>query len=153
MKRDFEETLQSIEKLVQLINQSDKVRRTYGTEHALTRTEIHIMDEIGRCEGIGVKGIAQNKGVTEGAISQIIKKLATKGLIRKEVSRESEAKVCLFLTNEGQICYLNHQKYHKQANQKWQKLFNDLTEQEYQCAQSLLEQAINMLQETREKES
>lgn len=145
MNRDYEQTLQHIERLIHRYSQNEKKKRTYGTDQALSGTEIHVLDEIGRHPGIGVKVLAEKKGVTEGAVSQLVKKLIKKDLIRKEVSKESDAKVCLFLTQNGKICYGEHKNYHEQANQKWYGLFDELSEKEYQCIQDILRKAEKII--------
>lgn len=144
MNRDYEKFLQDLERMVHQYNQMEKKKRTYGLSIPLSCTEIHILDEIGNQEGIGVKAIAQSKGVTEGAVSQLIKKLIEKDLVKKESSKESDAKVCLFLTENGKICYEAHKDYHKQANLKWYALLDELTESEYKHLQILLEKALTI---------
>jgi DNA-binding MarR family transcriptional regulator len=141
MNRDYEQTLQHIERLIHMYSQNEKNKRTYGTDQALSCTEIHVIDEIGRRPGIGVKALAEKKGVTEGAVSQLVKKLIKKDLISKEISKESDAKVCLSLTKNGEICYGEHKNYHEQANRKWYGLFEELTEREYQSIQDILRKA------------
>ena len=84
---------------------------------------------IGEHPEIGIKALAQEKGVTAGTASQMIKKLIQKGLVRKQISAESEAKIELFLTEEGLICFEVHRKVHEEANQKWCKLFDELVTQ------------------------
>ena len=52
--------------------------------------------------------------------------------MRKQISAESEAKIELFLTEEGLICFEEHRKVHEEANQKWCKLFDELDDKSYE---------------------
>lgn len=145
MKRDYENIYQNIERIIHKYNQVENRKRCYGLEAPLSCTEIHMIDEIGKFPGIGVKEIASHKGVTEGAVSQLIKKLIEKKLIRKEISKESEAKVNLTLTENGMVCFEEHKKYHEQENKRWNELFDELTDQEYKKIEHILTAAEKMM--------
>lgn len=140
MQRDYDEIFYIIDRLISTHNRHENITRCYGLELPLTSTEIHVLDEIGRCPGIGIKGIAQNKGVTEGATSQLVKKLIKKGLVKKQISEESEAKVNLTLTKDGAICYREHTAFHRENNKRWYQTLDRLEDYDYTKIKELLEQ-------------
>lgn len=114
--RDYNTLFESIECVINKYNQLDKQKRAYGTGISLTNTEIHIIATIGDNPNINITELAKLKGVTKGAVSQIIYKLVDKGLVEKKVSAESDAQVNLSLTKTGTINYEGHIEYHKKKN-------------------------------------
>ncbi len=138
MRRNYDEFFSVIDRLISKHNKLENATRCYGLEFPLTGTEIHVLDEIGRCPGIGIKGIAINKGVTEGATSQLVKKLIKKGLVKKQISEESEAKVNLTLTAKGKICYKKHKEYHEEGNRIWYETLDSLEDKDFIKIKSIL---------------
>lgn len=138
--RDYELLLEQIERIIHKYNQRENVRHNYGVDELLTQTEIHLIAAIGAEPGIGVKKLARKKGVTDGAVSQMIHKLVSKGLVRKMTSPESEAKIELTLTDKGQICFEEHQKYHVEKNAKWCNMFDGIDNKSYKELIRLLQQ-------------
>ena len=143
--RDYELLFEQVERVIHKYNQKETKKRDYGVDVSLTQTEIHLIAAIGERPGIGVKALAEMKGVTTGATSQMIKKMVQKGLVRKQISAESEAKIELTLTEKGQICFENHQKYHKEANKKWYQLFDRLDDDGYETLTQILNHMEEML--------
>lgn len=129
--REYEDLFEQVERMIHKYNQRENIRYKYGVEDLLTQTEIHLIAAIGAEPGIGVKKLAQKKGVTDGAVSQMIHKLVNKGLVAKRISSVSEAKIELTLTERGLICFTEHQKYHADKNIKWCNLFNRLDDKSY----------------------
>lgn len=129
--RDYEMILEQVERMIHKYNQKENIKQNYGVDVPLTQTEIHIIAAIGLEPGIGVKKLAQQKGVTDGAISQMIRKLVSKGLVTKKISQESEAKIELTLTDKGQICFIEHHKYHMKKNKKWCDMLDELDDKSY----------------------
>lgn len=133
MERDYIKFLQCAERAINERARYEKTKRTYAPGIMLTRSERDVLDEIGRYPGIGIRGIAKNKGVTEGAVSQTVKRLVHMALIEKKVSDESEAKVCLSLTSTGQMCYENSKKEHDKSFEEWCDILDKLTDSEFEC--------------------
>lgn len=109
-----------------------KRRQEFTPGVFLTRSERDVLDEVGRFPGIGVKEIACNKGVTDGAVSQMVKLLIRRGLLYKQVSPESEVRVCIFLTPEGEKNYRISEQRHSKSFEDWQKILDRLDEKEKQ---------------------
>lgn len=100
---------------------------------------------IGEQPGIGMKALAQQKGVTPGAASQMIKKMVQKGLVCKKISAESEAKIELTLTEKGKICFSEHQKIHEEASEKWYQLLDGVDDSTYETITQIVNQMEIML--------
>ena len=143
--RDYDFLLDQVERLIHKYNQRENQKYDYGVDIPLTQTEIHLIAVIGEQPGIGVKALAEIKGVTAGAASQMIKKMVQKGLVCKRISAESEAKIELTLTEKGQICFLEHQKLHEEASKKWYRLFDKMDDNSYEMLNRILDQMEEML--------
>ncbi len=89
-------------------------------------SEVHTIDAIGRNENINVTNLAKFRGVTKGAISQMIKKLADKGLVIKNVSSETDNEVVLSLTERGREVFNEHKKYHESLNGRIAELLSKM---------------------------
>ena len=94
------------ETFVRVLNktiENQKRPRKYGLEELLYQSEIHTIMLIGKNKGLGVTELAAKAGITKGAISQMVNKLETKGLIKKYTNPENNAKVVVELTNKGKV--------------------------------------------------
>ena len=88
--RDYDFLLDQVERVIHKYNQRENQKHNYGVDVPLTQTEIHLIAVIGEQPRIGVKALAEIKGVTAGAASQMIKKMVQKGLVCKRISAESD---------------------------------------------------------------
>lgn len=86
--------------------------RNYGTDTPLHEAEIHMVKAIKENEGTHVTGLAEQLGVTKGAVSQIIAKLDKKEMIVKEQDANNLSRLVLRLSAKGETAYLNHEKLH-----------------------------------------
>ncbi len=143
--RDYDNVLNQLERIIHKYSQKESVKKTYGNDIELTQTEIHLISVIGSKPGISMKDLAAAKGVTSGAASQMIKKMIGKGLVEKRISKESEAKIELFLTKTGDECFGAHQKNHKAANQKWYDIFDKLDDNTYNAVKNLIAEADKII--------
>ena len=73
----------------------------------LYRTLKHIADH----HGITVTELARDYGKTKGAVSQILKKVESKGLVYREVDPENDNRYHLFLTDKGKELDEAHRRY------------------------------------------
>lgn len=143
--RDYNLFLEQMERIIHKYSQRESCKRDYGVDVLLTQTEVHLIAVIGEQPGIGVKALAGVKGVTTGAASQMVRKLVEKGLVQKQISTESEAKVELTLTEKGQKCFAEHQKYHAKTNGKWNQLLDKLDDKSYETLTQILAEAEKLL--------
>jgi len=99
-------------RVVTKLSEVDRKTRHYGTDVPLYEAEIHMIKAIKDSEGIHVTGLADQLGVTKGAVSQIIGKLDKKGMIIKDKDVNNQSRLVLRLSEKGEIAYLHHDKLH-----------------------------------------
>ena len=75
-----------------------RVHIDYGTGEKFTSGEVHLLSYVVDNPGISVTRLAHDNGKTKGAISQMIKRLESKDLIRRESSPLSDRSVLLYPT-------------------------------------------------------
>ncbi|MEF2231483.1 MAG: MarR family transcriptional regulator [Pseudodesulfovibrio sp.] len=90
----------------------DKKTHTYGTDQELYEAEIHLIVAIKDNPGLHVAGLAQKFGVTKGAVSQLVQKLAKKGMISRQVAPDNQSRILLSLTGKGSVAYAGHAAVH-----------------------------------------
>ena len=108
----YEELLQKIEKLITRIESMHTPALSFGTGVLMHQKEIHTVQAIGRHPGINVTKLAEYTGVTKGAVSQTIKKLTRKGLVKRTHAPGNAKEVVLELTELGWVGFYNHEKFH-----------------------------------------
>lgn len=131
--------------IANLIVQREKKPLVLETGETLYRFEIHIIDMIGRNEGINIISLAEKMNVTKGAISQIIKKLVGKKFVKRLKAEDNQKEVLLYLTQSGKLIYLNHLKFHQNMNQKIIDLTVDYEKSEIEKLSRFLEKIIDIL--------
>ena len=123
---------QQFDRLLELLGQvKDKLElvhtpsRDYGTGFLLYKVEIHTVLAIGNNPGINSKELAGLMGVTKGAVSQTLNKLAKKGLIRKTPLPADARESSLELTPLGWQGFEAHEHFHKQLFEAVRGHFGD----------------------------
>ncbi len=132
MIRNNQEFADLMEKILNKSIKQLKKKRIYGDGVLLSRVEIHTIVTIGDNLGINLVSLANIKGVTKGAASQMIYKLVNKGLVIKTTSEHSDKEIQLWLTDNGKKCYLEHQKFHENNNINIYEMLDDLSDELYQ---------------------
>ena len=108
----YEELLEKLEQVITKMESMHTPSLSFGTGVLMHQNEIHTVQAIGRHSRINVTNLAKHKGVTKGAISQTIKRLIRKGLVRRTHAPGNAKEVLLELTNLGWIGFRNHEKFH-----------------------------------------
>jgi DNA-binding MarR family transcriptional regulator len=75
-----------------------EVEQTCG----VTGSQLWILQEVAKTPDIGVSELAERLSIHQSTCSQLVEKLATRGLIKKERSKEDQRRVGLSLTEEAE---------------------------------------------------
>jgi DNA-binding MarR family transcriptional regulator len=124
----YEEILQKIERMIIRMQSMHTPSLSFGTGVLMHPKEIHTVQAIGRYPGINVTKLAEYTGVTKGAVSQTIKKLARKGLVQRTHAPGNAKEVVLELTDLGWIGFRNHEKFHMDTYRIVEEYFGDQIE-------------------------
>ena len=93
----------------------EKIPVDYGTDQVLYHSERHMIDQIGDHPGMNMSEFARVMGVTKGAVSQVVKKLETKGVVRRYKSADNDKEVFIELTGPGRDIYAKHKEVNAES--------------------------------------
>ena len=130
--------------LTEKISNSGKKPDKYGTDVDIFKSEIHIIKLIGDYADLHVSEIARKFGVTKGAISQTLKKLERKGLVRKYLDETNNTRLLVTLTDKGNKAYLCHETYHKVSDKGIYAYLEGLNEHELDTIITFIEKVSKM---------
>lgn len=119
--------------LIRFINKYNALVKNpmdYGTGELLYPSEMHALEAIGKSPGVNVTGIAKTLGVTKGAVSQVIRKLAGKKLIKRLRDEANEKAVLLILDERGKVAMEAHERFHAAYEAEIRKEFADMSREE-----------------------
>lgn len=136
--RDIREIAWLMERTVHKYMQYEKKPQKYCGDLTLTQPEIHTVAIIGDREGISVTQLAAARGITKGAVSQMIYKLVDKGLVEKRVSPDSDSELNLHLTERGKQAFREHRKRHESMEERFSEILNDIPEETLQYIMQFL---------------
>jgi DNA-binding MarR family transcriptional regulator len=92
-------------RIVNKYNGLEKIPVKHSPDLGLYHSERHMLDMVGDNPHMNITELARASGVTKGAISQMVKKLETKGVIRRYKKAANDKEVFMELTETGQkIC-------------------------------------------------
>ena len=151
----YEEILQKLEKVIVMMESMHTPSLSFGTGVLMHTKEIHTIQAIGRHPGINITKLADNAGVTKGAVSQTINRLAKKGLVRKTRAPGNDKEVVLELTNLGRIGFQNHEEFHMDTLKMAREYYGDQLENKLErinVAVDDIYQMLNAYKRTRRKE-
>jgi DNA-binding MarR family transcriptional regulator len=109
---DMPELYRKLHRLSRKMNLVERASFDFGLPESLLLSEVHTLQAIGSTPDNNVGIIAATTGVTPSAASQVITKLAKRGLVEKLRGVRNEKEVLLRLTPKGLVVYHNHEKIH-----------------------------------------
>jgi DNA-binding MarR family transcriptional regulator len=94
-------------------NQFDNKMVVFLKNISITHTEIHALACIGDHKSLNLTQLANQRGISKSAASQMVYRLRDKGLVVKKASPKSDAEIVLSLTDLGKEAYEEHLRYHE----------------------------------------
>lgn len=113
----------------------------YGTGEKYSPVEAHLLEYIVDHPGKTVTELSHDFNKSKAAISQIMKKIENKGLVRKEEASESRRKQLYYATEKGNTVNLAHLKYDNRV------FGHTLTLMEKHCSREEIETCFKVLQQ------
>lgn len=129
-------------RIINKLNESENLPRKFGINTPLYPSEIHMIQAIGDYPESNVRTVAGHLGITSGAASQAISKLAKRDLVKKVRGKKNEKEVHLELTSQGVVAYQAHDTVHERVFQRITEQIGPLSDEEI----SLLERILHALE-------
>jgi len=111
LNESLTDLLRRLDRVVARLAAIQQTPRSYGTDVQIHSTEIHTVQAIGENEDMSLTQLAKHMGVTKGALSQTVAKLARKGLVVKTPAHRSAREIRLELTKKGWIAHRSHEAF------------------------------------------
>ena len=144
MNTELQDLIDSFLKILDLYSLINRKPVDYGTGDLLYFTEIHTITVIGRNREINITRLAELMGVTKGAISQTVKKLAGKNLIVRSKT-ENKREVILRLSEKGKTAYKRQKSLQKEIFTFARKLYKKGTPKQREMVRRLFDEIIRNL--------
>jgi DNA-binding MarR family transcriptional regulator len=139
--------IEIIEKMIRLINkvnQANKLPRDYGTGSILYQSEIHIIGAINNHGSVNASELASILGITNGAITQVTSKLIKKGLIEQYRMPNNKKEVYYQLTNLGKIANNEHANSRKERYRNIGQYLNGLSPDNIKVINTFIDKMIEV---------
>ena len=112
MNNELRELIDMFLKILHMYSVITRKPKDYGTGDLLYFTEVHTISMVGKNREINMTKLSELMGVTRGAISQTIRKLAGKDLIVR-TSTTNRKEVNLKLSEKGKIVLKGQESFQK----------------------------------------
>ncbi len=114
-RKASKEIMELFIRAVSKYNALEKIPSKTGLKHSLYHSERHMLDKIGDHPDMNVTDFAGKLGITKGAVSQVVKKLEAKGVVKRYKKGTNGKEVFLELTDAGRAVYLAHKKTNEET--------------------------------------
>ncbi|MCJ2163347.1 MULTISPECIES: MarR family winged helix-turn-helix transcriptional regulator [unclassified Pseudodesulfovibrio] len=112
----------------------------FGIGVELFPAEIHMITAVDMRDGAGVTELAEEFGITKGAVSQLVAKLVKKGFLVKESDPENGSRVVIRTTELGHAASENHIAFHRDHDRVFLKYVAQLDEASYEIVRTMSRQ-------------
>lgn len=116
----------------QIVNQYGKFEKeahTFGVDIPLHLSDTHTIVAIGKHANINVVNLSRLQGISRSAASQMVSKLVKRGLVKKDISPQTDNEVSLTLTERGQEVFSAHERQHLWLKGKLAEIFDKYPEE------------------------
>ena len=141
----MDQIIQQYMVLVEKISNTTKTHHSFGTDVNIYRSEIHIIQLMGDRGEVYISEISRILGVTKGTVSQIVKRLESKGLVHKFVDEDNNTRQLVNLTAKGMTAYKAHVDYHHRKHSEMKDFLDALSAEEKQVVHAFLTKAYEMI--------
>ena len=117
----------------------EKSSRDFGTGDKLFPSEIHVVDAIGRHQGIKMTDLALELGVSKPAVTQMIARIMKKNLVERYNGEGNMKEVLLRLNERGRVAFRGHQEFHARMDINMMDRLGRLTSREQDFVSKLFE--------------
>ncbi len=109
----------------------EKMPQDMGIGQAMYPAEVHMLEAIRELDGASITALARETGVTKGAVSQLVAKLADKRLVEKTPAPDNRSRLIIRCTQEGCTVCDNHSKFHREHDKEFIAYLQHLEEADF----------------------
>ncbi|MEA5016812.1 MAG: MarR family transcriptional regulator [Candidatus Limiplasma sp.] len=104
--------------IIRRLEEEKKKPMDYGGGILLGHAEVQFLETVARYPDENVSELSERLGITKGAVTQTVAKLAQKELLESIQREDNRQKKYFLLTRKGEEVIRSHQRHHRQANQR-----------------------------------
>lgn len=130
---EINKLFKSLEKIFITYSQIEQCAIDFGVGTNLHSAEIHMISTVHRMGGASITELAQETGVTKGAVSMLVKKLTHKGMLQKEEDPENRSRIIVSTTGLGAKASEGHQRYHADHDQEFLDYLKSLDDHSFKA--------------------
>ena len=123
----------------------------WGTGEILYSSEVNMIKTIAKYPDRNVTELAQMLGITKGAISQSINKLAKRGYLKKFRYEDNKKEVFLKLSEKGQIVFDNCEEHFQKELREFMNVFRGADREKIDFMMKVLNKLENIVDKMIEK--
>lgn len=142
-EKKFKGIMGQYRKAMHRFSKLEETPMDFGSGDILYRSEIHAIEAIGHNQGSNLTELAARLEITKGTLSQLISKLAKKGLVLKKRGDRNDKEVTLELTVKGKIAFEGHQSFHRDMYLDFMKICHDVSLEQLDAFEDLLIKIMN----------
>jgi DNA-binding MarR family transcriptional regulator len=142
-EKKFKGIMGQYRKAMHRYSKIEEIPLDFGSGDILYRSEIHAIEAIGHNHGSNLTELAARLEITKGTLSQLISKLAKKGLVLKKRGDRNDKEVTLELTEKGKIAFDGHQGFHREMYLDFMKMCHDISLEQLDSFEDLLIKTMN----------
>ncbi len=125
--------------IVNNISQLEKKHIFKVDDTPLTSYQIHLIDCIGKYDGITTTELATLLKVTKSAVSQKVSWLEKRGFIYKIKNHTDSRETSIVLSKSGKEAYNVHDDYHKEVDMEFFQIFKNLDDDQTKLIMQLID--------------
>ena len=143
----YSEAEQTMMQLFNRFSELSKKSYEYCEGVSLYPTEIHTIEYIALTSSTNMTDIANQMGLTKGAVSKMIVKLENQGLLERYKYQPSQKDIYIHLTQLGVRAYEGHKAYHASMHKHLNSYFGLLAQEHQQAVLDFLDEYFKQMQE------
>jgi DNA-binding MarR family transcriptional regulator len=124
-----------------IVKGSDMLRKPWdrGLDCPLHAAEVLTVMAIADHPGLNLTELALKNGVTKGAVSKLVKRLAKKKLVHKEKAAGNHKEISLRLTHRGWFVYERQMQHHEGLFREFERLLSRFSREQIDSFLALLD--------------
>jgi len=113
-----------------LINAGHKGGVDYGSGDLLSPVEAHTIQAVGDNQGLNLTALAKAMHVTKATMSERVRKLTERGLLRKSKALDNRKEILITLTERGRLVHEGHEAMHRRMFKRFASHYGERTQEQ-----------------------
>ena len=130
--------LEQLRRLARKKSDLEKTPYRFGGGLCLQHAELYLMETLANDEGQNLTKIAERLQITKGAVSQTLKKIDEKGLVKKFTDPANASRTLLYLSPKGKKILRACQAQYRESDEEFISYLNGLKNEEEKTIRDFL---------------